>query len=208
MNPYRRPESRRHINPYDKTERQSTTKKQCTHAPDEQQSKSKCEAKTQATKGTTVEKPANPYARPKSMRHVNPYKNDRLQYLAPKSSESKSNSGSSSTSKGQVNSHDSHRIMLNKFRMVGYNLRGKSNHPAGLVKAFIKIEKLCDIPVDFESNLKYGPHSGTSYEERVVTAYGLNLLKPRSGLHKTKICSNCGGNGHTRDDCNDLLLDI
>ena len=95
------------------------------------------------------------------------------------------------------------------------------------------IEQHYEIPDDFENNIhKYGPISGTCYEERVIKSYDMGLLQPKmvsggGGIDYdyddddddggggggvsgrvdilTGICSECACTGHKRIDCPQLI---
>lgn len=75
--------------------------------------------------------------------------------------------------------------------------------------AFAFVVENYDIPADFETNRKYGPLSGTSYEERVLAAYATNGLTPSedadSDLIRKGICTFCGELGHKKKLCPELL---
>jgi uncharacterized protein (UPF0333 family) len=74
------------------------------------------------------------------------------------------------------------------------------------------IEDNCEIPSDFEQNRKFGPLSGSSYADRVITAYRLGSLKRMEGSdhddernHDKAICTVCAELGHIADACPTLL---
>jgi Zinc knuckle len=51
---------------------------------------------------------------------------------------------------------------------------------------------------------RFGPLSGTSAEERLIVAYLGGQLNPRAGRESaadTKMCIECGNEGHFRRDC-------
>lgn len=57
------------------------------------------------------------------------------------------------------------------------------------------------IPTDIESNVKYGPLSGTSYEERVVAAYEWGQLTAATGHESSasvQMCRLCANKGSLR----------
>jgi hypothetical protein len=74
-----------------------------------------------------------------------------------------------------------------------------------------------DVPNDFEQNRKYGPLSGSSYPDRVITAYRLGSLErikrtddddndDKIGSKKhSVICTVCADLGHIADACPTLL---
>ena len=73
----------------------------------------------------------------------------------------------------------------------------------------------CEIPKDFEQNRKYGPLSGSSYADRVITAYRLGLLKKciadsdhddkTRHIHPSMICTVCADLEHVADACPTLM---
>ena len=68
--------------------------------------------------------------------------------------------------------------------------------------ALTKILELVEIPDDFETR-KFGPLSGTCWEERVLNCYDSGLLKSPGG--KEIICTSCASEEHRRNDCPLLL---
>ena len=69
-----------------------------------------------------------------------------------------------------------------------------------------------EIPDDFEQNRKFGPLSGSSYVDRVMTAYRLGTLQRNEVSDeddKTRkditICTMCADLGHIADTCPTLL---
>jgi hypothetical protein len=87
---------------------------------------------------------------------------------------------------------------------LGYQRYGQASITDELKKTFALVEEHYEIPSDFETNKKYGPLSGTCFEERAVAAYNHGLLKSssRTGV---EICSHCATAGHKRDDCPALI---
>lgn len=58
------------------------------------------------------------------------------------------------------------------------------------------------IPEDFELNKsRYGPLSGTNYNQRLLTNYAMGTLPLKRGAVRTLHCAECGGTGHLRTDC-------
>lgn len=94
---------------------------------------------------------------------------------------------------------------------VGYSSFGTATDRLtdGQKLAFNFVVEQYHIPSDFETNRKYGPLSGTSYEERVLAAYATNGLDPSedadSALIRKGICTFCGIVGHRRKLCPDLI---
>ena len=94
---------------------------------------------------------------------------------------------------------------------VGYSSFGTATDRLtdGQKLAFNFVVEQYNIPIDFETNRKYGPLSGTSYEERVLAAYATNGLDPSedadSTLIRKGICTFCGIVGHRKKLCPDLI---
>ena len=91
-------------------------------------------------------------------------------------------------------------------KQLGKQLGRKLEDPHQ-ASTFAKIEEHYVIPVDIEST-DYGPHSGSSFEERVLSTYAWGMLKPKD-TRKTfadrtlKFCDACGKSGHTRFQCDE-----
>lgn len=92
---------------------------------------------------------------------------------------------------------------------VGYSSFGTATDRLtdGQKLAFNFVVEQYHIPSDFETNRKWGPLSGTSYEERVLAAYATNGLDPSadSALIRKGICTFCGIVGHRKKLCPDLI---
>ncbi len=58
-----------------------------------------------------------------------------------------------------------------------------------------------EVPEDIDRSRRFGPISGTSHEERVITAYSLGLLRLASGGSARTMCSACAEEGHWSMDC-------
>ena len=75
--------------------------------------------------------------------------------------------------------------------------------------AFAFVADKYHIPADFETNRKYGPLSGLSFEERVLAAYAIDGLAPSEGADsdviRKGICTFCGELGHKKKLCPELL---
>ena len=66
--------------------------------------------------------------------------------------------------------------------------------PANLSSHFI-------VPSDF-ALMKYGPLSGLSHEQRLISAYYAGALVPqRGGAWPPVVCCTCGAEGHCPDEC-------
>lgn len=73
------------------------------------------------------------------------------------------------------------------------------------LKVFQWIQEHYNIPKDIEQIRTYGPLSGSSYEDRVITAYRLGKLTALGGIVDAVICTACAELGHVRDACPTLL---
>jgi len=76
--------------------------------------------------------------------------------------------------------------------------------PPKTVKAFELITKHYIIPKNLEQSRSYGPLSGSTYEQRVISAYRLGKLEAIDEPAKI-ICTACVEIGHDRDDCPTLV---
>jgi hypothetical protein len=89
---------------------------------------------------------------------------------------------------------------------LSYQRRGKASLTDEVQQTFDLVETHFTIPIDFEQNHKYGPISGSCYEERAIQAYNLSLLKPiKQENTSVEICSECAILGHKRMDCPKLI---
>ena len=89
---------------------------------------------------------------------------------------------------------------------VTYLRKGEGDISDATKKTFDLVDKHFIIPKDLEQSRKYGPLSGTCFEERVISAYTLNLLEPRSkSSSSVAICSVCAVEGHRRNQCPTLI---
>ena len=53
---------------------------------------------------------------------------------------------------------------------------------AGKIKAYNSILEHFDIPLIFDNDPKFGPKSGSCFEERVLVAFNLGLLHPKRNM--------------------------
>lgn len=111
---------------------------------------------------------------------------------------------------------------------LSYQRQGTASLPVNVKKTFALVCENYHIPHDLEHNQSVncgGPLSGTCYEERVVRAYTLGLLKSKQesiqvasdgdeqtniedsgiGIEVVDICSHCAIVGHKRNDCPKLI---
>eukprot|EP00529_Nitzschia_sp_RCC80_P031990 CAMPEP_0113508376 /NCGR_PEP_ID=MMETSP0014_2-20120614/36984_1 /TAXON_ID=2857 /ORGANISM="Nitzschia sp." /LENGTH=225 /DNA_ID=CAMNT_0000404085 /DNA_START=81 /DNA_END=758 /DNA_ORIENTATION=- /assembly_acc=CAM_ASM_000159 len=101
-----------------------------------------------------------------------------------------------------------------------YQRKGQATLSNVTKKVYGWIEQHYDMPSDFENNIhKYGPISGTCYEERTIKSYDMGLLQPKTvggggggggdaaggDDILTGICSECACTGHKRIDCPELI---
>mmetsp|Transcript_25373 Transcript_25373/g.54557 ORF Transcript_25373/g.54557 Transcript_25373/m.54557 type:complete len:236 (+) Transcript_25373:222-929(+) len=109
-------------------------------------------------------------------------------------------------------SHHSKKTKLheagNIHSILGYHHRGELPLDQGTLKAYRFIRNHFLIPRNIEADPKFGAHSGSCFEERVIRAYSLGQLKPKKS-NKSEcsllVCSYCGDEGHKRDGCLKLL---
>ena len=94
-------------------------------------------------------------------------------------------------------------VYLNKN--VSFLRKGECALDPQTKKVFELVEKHYNIPDGYENDRKFGPKSGVSFEQRVITSYCNNLLKPKVDEGEVEICTSCAVLGHTRDDCPELL---
>lgn len=91
---------------------------------------------------------------------------------------------------------------------LGYSHRGELPLDQGTLKAYRFVRNHFLVPRDIEADPKFGPHSGSCFEERVVRAYNLGQLERKeSGRARQSllVCSYCGGEGHKKDSCQELI---
>mmetsp|Transcript_24864 Transcript_24864/g.45018 ORF Transcript_24864/g.45018 Transcript_24864/m.45018 type:complete len:226 (-) Transcript_24864:183-860(-) len=100
-----------------------------------------------------------------------------------------------------------------------YQTRGKVKLDEAQTKVYHHVIDHYQIPKDFERNISYGPLSGSSFEERVMSAYSQGRLHRKEEFvidsddndgtnetnEETKICSYCGETGHMRHACRKLI---
>ena len=75
------------------------------------------------------------------------------------------------------------------------------------MKAYRFVREHYLVPRDIEADPKFGPYSGSCFEERVIRAYSLGQLEPKGGGGEDAllVCSYCGEVGHKRGGCPELL---
>mmetsp|Transcript_8156 Transcript_8156/g.16466 ORF Transcript_8156/g.16466 Transcript_8156/m.16466 type:complete len:246 (+) Transcript_8156:60-797(+) len=100
------------------------------------------------------------------------------------------------------------------YKNIGYRMRDNDSImelSVGRRKALTHILSITTIPSDFETR-KYGPLSGITWEDRVLTSYDSLLIgeKDNSGNVRRKdekewICTECGIMGHRKKHCTKLI---
>ena len=90
---------------------------------------------------------------------------------------------------------------------LDYYRRGDLALNQETLKVYRFIRDNFHIPTHIEGSTKFGPLSGSCFEERVIRAYSLGELHPKDGRvkHDLLVCTYCGEEGHTRGECNELL---
>jgi hypothetical protein len=109
------------------------------------------------------------------------------------------------TKRARLEKKDEH-VPSYLHKNVDYKRKGKADLSDETLAAYEIVEKHFHIPDGFENSRKYGPLSGTSFEERVISAYSLALLEPKTKESaNVAICSVCAVEGHKRSDCPKLI---
>ena len=89
---------------------------------------------------------------------------------------------------------------------VEYARKGESSISANMKKTFSLIQLHFRLPEDLETNGKYGPLSGTCFEERAIIAYSMGELEVKNPESDgIQICTACATVGHKRDCCPTLI---
>ena len=100
------------------------------------------------------------------------------------------------------------------FAKVDYGASDDANRAANVhakQAAFAKyIAATCDVPADFETNRAFGPHSGETYETRLIRAFENDLVRPRGGPsaaspENVRRCWRCDACGHVSWACPSLV---
>jgi len=96
------------------------------------------------------------------------------------------------------------------YSNIDYRHRGELPLDEPTMKAYRFVRNHFLIPRDIESDPKFGPHSGTCFEERVIRAYSLGMLTLKKSSDRGDgasllVCTYCGEEGHNRDECLELL---
>eukprot|EP00937_MAST-01D_sp_MAST-1D-sp2_P001621 g1621.t1 len=94
------------------------------------------------------------------------------------------------------------QVFLHK--LLQYKRKGDSTLTPVMQKVFRFVARKCVVPDGFERSHKYGPLSGTCFEERLINAFlneQLDLKDPSKSFADVAICTCCGARGHLRRDC-------
>lgn len=163
--------------------------------------------------GKTASAPSTP-----SLQTTTPRESKKLVSPTPvKSSASSSSAVSSSSSSSAHSSAFPSSIFLEAeeeqkeqhipvyiHRNVGYKAKGTEDSEAGLAfgqkKALGVITQKCVIPQDFESSRSYGPLSGVSWGQRVLSCFQAGIIKSKGG-RELVLCISCGNEGHFKKEC-------
>lgn len=88
-----------------------------------------------------------------------------------------------------------------------YHRRGDLALRATTLKVYRFVRDHFLIPKEFEVDHKFGPLSGSCFEERVIRAYSLGELEAKMGLEgcDLHVCTYCGEGGHLKGNCGKLL---
>lgn len=95
---------------------------------------------------------------------------------------------------------DAEECELPRYLVVGYRDSKQDNTnylTTGQLKVVEHIKQEYEIPSDFESNVrKFGPLSGLTYEERLISSYEWGLLKNKHGkAGEGRFCWKCQQEG-------------
>ena len=82
---------------------------------------------------------------------------------------------------------DDEFVPVATHRLVGYAEKGQRVLDDDVAAVFAFVDRVCDAPDDLESNHKYGPKSGASYEERLISAYVHGLVPAPDDAQRRKL---------------------
>ncbi|KAK1939950.1 hypothetical protein P3T76_008273 [Phytophthora citrophthora] len=94
------------------------------------------------------------------------------------------------------------------YETVKYKHKHEKHEVSKELKTVVEyIKKHYDVPKDFETNKKFGCHSGLTFEKRLARAYSMGLLSLKGGKKNAAapkpICVTCAKVGHTYKTCPD-----
>ncbi|ETI40810.1 hypothetical protein, variant 2 [Phytophthora nicotianae CJ01A1] len=94
-----------------------------------------------------------------------------------------------------------------KEETVKYKHKHKKHEVSKEMKTIVEYIKYYDVPKDLETNVKFGCHSGLTYEKRLARAYSMDQLSlkhgKKNGAAPKPICLTCASVGHTHKTCPD-----
>lgn len=90
------------------------------------------------------------------------------------------------------------------YKNIEYKRQGEVVLDESTKKTFELVQEHFILPKDLETNRKYGPKSGTCFEEHAIRAYAQNLLESKTGT-SIEICVACATTGHRRNECPSLV---
>lgn len=88
---------------------------------------------------------------------------------------------------------------------IDYTRKGEGKIDDTTQKSFDLVGEHFILPNDLETNRKYGPISGTTFEQHAIRAYALGMLEAKDPSVVVEICTACATKGHKRDECPKLV---
>jgi hypothetical protein len=89
------------------------------------------------------------------------------------------------------------------YKNIDYKRQGDAKLGDVTKKIFELVQENFELPKDLETNRKYGPKSGVSFEEHAIRAYTQGMLEAKD--QSVDICTACARKGHQRDGCPKLI---
>ena len=104
-------------------------------------------------------------------------------------------------------SEDKIYVPTHVYKNIEYKRRGEATCSLDerIKKTFALVEEYYVLPKDLETNRRYGPKSGLSFEEHAIRAYVQNMLEAKIEGSSIQICTACANTGHLRNDCPALV---
>jgi hypothetical protein len=90
-------------------------------------------------------------------------------------------------------------------KKIDYKRKGQGKIDDITQKSFDLVGEHFILPKDLETNRKYGPISGCTFEQHAIRAYSLGMLKAKNPSVVVEICTACATSGHKRDECPKLI---